>query len=400
MRIWRRFAARAALFLGACQAVSTHAPVRAEPPAEILRVATFNVSLSGARQGELAERLAGGRLTKARAVAEVIQRVRPDVLLINEIDCDADGRTVRMFTDEYLRKSQNGQPDIEFPWVFTTDVNTGVPTGVDLEENGRADDPGDCFGFGRYPGQYGMAVLSQIPIQQAAARTFQMFLWKDMPDAKWPIDPRTGRAFYRPESRDLLRLSSKSHWDVPLDWQGVTLHFLVSHPTPPVFDGPEDRNGCRNFDEIRFWADYIDAEQSAYIMDDRGHPGGLPPSALFVIAGDLNADPLDGESHSGAIDQLLRHSRINAANTPASEGARSAAKQQAKRNRSHRGDPQHDTADFGDDGVGNLRVDYVLPNRDLQVRSSGVFWPLPGEPAADAARLASDHRLVWIELQK
>ena len=24
------------------------------------------------------------------------------------------------------------------------------------------------------------------------------------------------------------------------------MHFLVSHPTPPVFDGPENRNGLRN----------------------------------------------------------------------------------------------------------------------------------------------------------
>ena len=51
---------------------------------------------------------------------------------------------------------------------------------------------------------------------------------------------------------------------------GKTVHFLVSHPTPPVFDGPEDRNGTRNFDEIRFWADYVIPSRSGYIYDDNG----------------------------------------------------------------------------------------------------------------------------------
>ena len=45
-----------------------------------------------------------------------------------------------------------------------------------------------------------------------------------------------------------------------------TVHFLVSHPTPPVFDGPEDRNGPRNYDEIRFWADYS-PRTGGYIYD-------------------------------------------------------------------------------------------------------------------------------------
>ena len=55
----------------------------------------------------------------------------------------------------------------------------------------------------------------------------------------------------------------------------TTLHVLASHPTPPTFDGPEDRNGRRNHDEIRFWADYISPGQSGYIVDDEGRSGGI-----------------------------------------------------------------------------------------------------------------------------
>ncbi|MDQ3106173.1 MAG: GAF domain-containing protein, partial [Actinomycetota bacterium] len=60
-----------------------------------------------------------------------------------------------------------------------------------------------------------------------------------------------GRRYSQAE-RDVLRLSSKSHWDVTLNIGGTLVHALVSHPTPPVFDGTEDRNGKRNHDEIRF----------------------------------------------------------------------------------------------------------------------------------------------------
>jgi hypothetical protein len=82
-----------------------------------------------------------------------------------------------------------------------------------------------------------------------------------------------------------------------------TAHFLTSHRTPPVFDGPEDRNGLRNADEIRFWADCVTPGPGRHIYDDQGGRGGLHPSALFVVAGDQNSDPFDGDSlRTGVFD--------------------------------------------------------------------------------------------------
>ena len=97
------------------------------------------------------------------------------------------------------------------------------------------------------------------PIDPTGIRTFQKFLWKDMPGARLPDDPATPAPadWYSPAELNVFRLSSKSHWDLPVLIDGKVVHFLTSHPTPPVFDGPEDRNGTRNFDEIRLWADYI-----------------------------------------------------------------------------------------------------------------------------------------------
>src|SRR5699024_6610244 len=182
-----------------------------------------------------------------------------------------------------------------------------------------------------------------------------------------------------PSAAPHVRLSSKSHWDVPVRIGRSTLHVLAAHPTPPNFDGPEKRNQRRNHDEIRLWADYLrPGRGSEWIVDDDGRSGGLGARESFVILGDLNADPADGDSWPGAIDQLLSHPRIQDP-APTSSGAREAAELQGGANTDHTGDATHDTADFTDDpGPGNLRVDYVLPATSLQVIASSVFWPERG----------------------
>jgi hypothetical protein len=247
-----------------------------------------------------------------------------------------------------------------------------------------------------------MAVLSRYPIDRRSARTFQEFRWADMPGAMLPDDPATAAPadWYSPTELDDVRLSSKSHWDLPIRIGRRTVHFLVSHPTPPVFDGPEDRNGTRNHDEIRFWADYVSGGD--YIYDDRGRHGGLPRGARFVIAGDQNSDPLDGDSVPGAIQQLIEHRRIEDP-LPSSAGGPEAAARQGGANLTHESDPRYDTADFADTSPGNLRADYVLPDRRLRVVGAGVFWPVPGDPLSrltgEFPFPSSDHRSVWVDLR-
>jgi hypothetical protein len=197
-----------------------------------------------------------------------------------------------------------------------------------------------------------------------------------------------------------VRLSSKSHWDLPIRIGRKTVHFLVSHPTPPVFDGPEDRNGTRNFDEIRFWADYVSGRD--YMYDDEGRRGGLPKNARFVIAGDQNSDPLDGDSVPGAIQQLIDHQRIEDP-LPTSKGAPEASALQGGANLAHESDPRYDTADFADTTPGNLRADYVLPDKRLKVVGAGVFWPVRSDPLFRLTGVfpfpSSDHRSVWLDVR-
>jgi len=237
-------------------------------------------------------------------------------------------------------------------------------------------------------------VLSRYPIEVSQVRTFQLLRWNALPAALRPVVPESGQSFYTDAIWQQLRLSSKSHWDVPVKTPQGTLHFLVSHPTPPVFDGPEDRNGRRNHDEIKLWAEYISPGSKPWLCDDQGHCGGLSSDSRFVIAGDLNADPNDGDGYPGAIAQLLQHPRIDESHIPRSTGASQRA---AGHGIERRGDTSTHTGDFGPK-AGSLRLDYVLPSKGIEVIDNAVFWPAEGSKDAEITN-GSDHRLVWTDLR-
>jgi 3-phytase len=391
----------------------------AQSPVPGVRFSSFNASLNRSSAGRLITDLSTPNNQQAKNVAETIQRVNPDVLLINEFDYDSSNTALNLFQQNYLSVSQNGATPVNYPFRYTAPSNTGIASGLDLDNNGSAVTQigvngygNDAFGFGDFPGQYGMAVYSKYPIDTANIRTFQNFLWKDMPGALLPDNSSTPAAndYYSPAELNVFRLSSKSHWDVPININGEIVHVLVSHPTPPVFDGPEDRNGKRNHDEIRFWADYVTPGKGSYIYDDRGTVGGLAPNASFVIMGDQNADPFDGDSFNSAIWQLLDNSRVNTGVTstiPASLGGMQQVADGGN-NVNQKGNPAFDTADFGDAGnnPGNLRVDYVLPSADLPINDAAVFWPLTTDPlyrlVGDRQTAentpTSDHSLVWADI--
>jgi hypothetical protein len=417
-RVMRRLLVAAVAALTFSSAVASAAP----PDADV-RFATFNASLNRATAGELMTHLSNPGVDdvfrrQIRNDAEVVQRVRPDVLLINEFDPLQNGDVgvspgpENLFRSNFLEVGQMGAEPIHYEYAFIAASNTGVFSNKDLNGDGVVGTtPGtaayanDALGFGFFPGQFGMVVYSKYPIAYDNVRTFRKFLWKDMPGNLIPIP------FYSPDEVEILRLSSKSHWDIPIQIGAKTVHFLVSHPTPPVFDGAEDRNGRRNHDEIRFWADYITPGKAGYIYDDEGQRGGLDPGELFVIAGDQNSDPLDGDSVPDSIQQLLEHPLVNGKLTPQSLGAIEATSLQGGANATHKSDPRFDTADFADTAPGNLRADYVLPRKTLQLVDGGVFWPLRADPlfrltgvfdfptwGAVGGFPTSDHRSVWIDV--
>lgn len=362
-----------------------------------LRVATFNIAMGFEQAGEMAKALQNPQHQRLQQIAAILQTVRPDIVLLNEFDYDATIDAAGLFNQNFLALNQDGGIAINYPYHFRAPSNTGLASGLDIDGDGKVGGPADAWGFGHFPGQYGMLLLSRYPINVPEARTFQEFPWAGLEGARRPMNP-DGSLFYSDETWQQLRLSSKSHWDVPVQIGNTTLHVLAFHPTPPVFDGPENRNGLRNFDEIRFWADYLRPDTSTEWQDDQGRKGGLPPTEHFVVLGDYNADPVDGDSLPGASQQLLDHERVNNQFTPVSRGAAEASQLQGGLSVKHQGDPAADTADFNDQYTGNLRLDYVLPSTGLKVTDGGVFWPGSGEPGYEWMAV-SDHHLVWLDVQ-
>jgi hypothetical protein len=384
--------------LGAWAAAAKDEPRSAPSERGKVRVATFNIFELSAAKIDRVDSAGKGADPQLKKAAEIVQRVRPDVLLVNEIDYDGPDNggkrpdaAVR-FRDRYLKVGQNDQEPLDYPHVFFRPVNTGVPTGKDLNNDGKTDGPEDAYGFGKYPGQYGMALYSRFPLDEKAARTFRLLRWKDMPGHLIPDGAGGKPKYYSPQIVALLRLSSKSHWDVPAKVGPATLHLLCSHPTPPVFDGPEDRNGRRNFDEVRLWADYLTGgDRAAYLKDDAGKAGGLAPEARFVILGDLNAEPVRAEAPYGkpSIRQLLDHPRVADPRPTSAGGPESGGPEGLK-----------DYLPYKTHGFG--RLDYALPSKGLKVAATGVFWPAKKDPLhrlVSDSDPSSDHRLVWVDLE-
>jgi len=375
-----------------------------------IRVATFNVSMEAlnytdTRKGqkptitgvELRQALQQGS-QQIRNIAEIIQRVNPDIILLNEFDyfsnnstnnADGSNQDVKTFLNQYLAISQQGQSPVNYPYFYQGSVNTGVKAPFDMNNNGiKHEAPADTYGFGYFPGHFGMILLSKYPIEFDKIRTFQLFKWKDMPDALQPFDPKTKQAWYSDKAWNDMRLSSKSHWDIPVTINEKTIHILASHPTPPVFDGTEDRNGKRNHDEIKFWLDYISPQNNDYIYDDNQIFGGLSSQQPFIIMGDQNASSVEGDAINKSISALLTHKNIQDP-LPSSDGGKAHTNNNVY--------AKNHTAYW------RMRADYVLPSKTAwKVLDSAVFWPLVEDEAFRLIKnrqASSDHRLVWVDLE-
>lgn len=281
----------------------------------------------------------------AAAVA-VIDATRPDILVLTDFDYDLDGVALAAFADLF---------DGRYPHRFAARPNTGMATGLDLDRNGRTGEPRDAQGYGRFAGDGGMAVLSRFPVGRV--HDLSDILWRDLPGAVLPV--LDGQPFLTDAVQAVQRLSTTGHWIVPVNVPGDPLHVLAFSATPPVFDGPEDRNGLRNRDELRLWALVLD-----------GHFGPAP--ADFIIAGNANLDPMGGAGIRGAMVDFLARPDLQ---DPL---------------------PGQPTADWRDRGIGALRVSYVLPAAGLQVADAGVVWP--ATVTDDIRAVAGAHHLVWVDI--
>ena len=341
---------------------------RAEP----IRLATFNTELSRDGPGLLLRDILGAKDRQVNSVIDVLNFAKADVLVLQNFDWDLELRAI---------KALNSQLEDPYPFIFSKRPNTGIQSGKDLNLNGKFGEPGDAFGYGEFAGQDGMALLSRFPILNANVIDFTTFDWRDLPGAKLDLSDE----FSTESAAEIgwLRLSSTAHWVVPISIGSRTLTILTHHATPPVFDGPEDRNGRRNADELLFWVEFLEGEL------------GVPPiKENLVMLSVTNLDPNDGDGLKETYKQFLDATNF-VDPKPHSTGGQSEGQHDA-----HLGDPSLDTVDWPEDyGPGNLRVDYALPSADLTVMQTGVVWPKDDSYGLGrAVRHASRHRLVYLDI--
>ena len=317
-----------------------------------MRVAVYHTELSRDGPGLLLRDIDRGQDAQVRAVIDVIAGAAPDILVLWSIDWDHDRRALTALADALA------EAGLDLPYRHAAQPNRGLPTGLDLDGNGRSGDPEDAQGYALFTGQSGLAVLSRWPIGDG--HDFSDMLWRDLPGAllPWPGAPEG--------VRDVLRLSSTAHWLLPIEAADERPLWLGAFAaTTPVFDGPADRNGRRNHDEIAFWSHLLDGNL----------PVPAPPG--LIIAGHANLDPDRGEGRREAIRSLIDDPRLQDPFPPGTL-----------------------TVDWKRDDLPPMRLSYVLPTQAWNVVASGVIWPDPGDPALQTVETASRHRLVWVDVER
>ncbi len=313
--------------------------------AEPLRVATFNTELARKGPGLLLRDILKGDDAQIAAIVQLVAKVSPDILVLQGVDYDLNGSALNALADAI---AVNGPA---FSTRFALPPNAGRHTGLDMDGNGRTGEAGDAQGYGRFFGDGAMAILSRYPVITDKVQDYSALLWRDFPGALLPVSG--DGPFPSADAQRVQRLSSNGHWVVPVDVPGIgAVTLLTFHATPPVFDGLEDRNGRRNHDEIVFWDHYLAGRFET------------PPLDRYILLGDANLDPKKGDGLKPAVRTLLDHPALQ---DPA---------------------PGQATATF--DGLGDMRVDYILPSTDWRVVASGRA----------INSVASRHALIWVDLER
>jgi hypothetical protein len=312
-------------------------------------LATFHSGLSRKGPGTLLRDLGSGKDDQAEAAMDVIATARADVIVLLDIDWDMDGAALDALAAGLSARG------LDYPHRVAPRPNAGVPSGFDLDGDGRTHEARDALGYGRFTGDGGLAILSRRPLGPVIDHGP---LWAGVSDVAAELLPEGAEA--------VVPLATVGQWSVALPDTGIELIPMAAGT--PVFDGPEDRNGWRNADELALVARLVDA------------------AARPVVMGRANLDPADGEGRRAALATLLTHPKL-VDPAPRGQGGGGAG---------HRGDPALDTADW--EGPGPLRVDYVLPSRDLRITASGVLWPAADDPMRETVEAAGSGRLVWVDV--
>lgn len=305
--------------------------------AETIRVGTWNSDFSRKGPGLLiAELLEGSE--ELDAWGQAIKALELDYFVLVDVDQDYESWSAKLLAELAGFENYAQGPS-----------NRGVPTGFDLNRDGYFDEQ-DNQGFGGFVGQHGVVILSQsAPLGD---QSFNNLLLKDFSEMPKLRD----EPFYEPEAWDGLKFSPTGLWDFDFG----EFHLLPSYANTPAFDGPEARNVLRNAAEINWWRRYTSGEE---FNNDRGEETKL--TKPFVLIGTLNLDPERGKGEREAIRELLASPHLRPVEFD-----------------------DRNTVDWSEQGLGEMRVDYILPSCHFQQTQSGMV------------DMNSTHKLIWAELER
>lgn len=243
----------------------------------VLRVAAAQTSFSGESAAEVRESLEGGGDQALQDLSSLVQDTRPDVLVLTGVPYDGTHQLAELLNAQYLSVDQGQDEGLPYAYMYTAATNSGIDSGADLDGDGFIGGEGDALGRGDYPGEYGMIVLSQAPIDEDEVRTFQDFLWDDMPQNVMPQNTPQVERTVRP-------LYDSTLWDVPLTVEDRTVHLLAAARTSAGFS---ETDPSLMVDQRRFLDDYLseDPADAEYIYDDLGDYGGFGGDR-WIVAGD------------------------------------------------------------------------------------------------------------------
>lgn len=353
-----------------------------------IRVATLHAGLRAESSAVLLEELQGGMHPAARVLAETVQANAPDVLVLTGISYDENQEIAETLNRQYLARGQNGQTGMQYSYTYTAPTNSGIDSGADLDGDGRVGGPADAIGYGNHPGERGMAVFSTRPVVEDEVRTFQEFLWEDMPENSI----REGQ--FSKLEKSVLRLPSTTMWDIPIEVPGEAEHVHVVATdlnSSPRSARPDD---ARNEDQRQMVADFVSGS-AWYLYDDDGVRGGLGAEDPFVIAGSLADEQELMTSPAEKVPELSTLLESEVLQDPAPE----AVTDEPLPERDEAADPQATQGLSNGDAV---RSSYLLPATAIEVVGTGVFWPAEGEfgyDLVDPAESASPSgRLVWLDI--
>lgn len=364
-------------------------PVLAEADRNTLRVATFNANLSRDDAGKLYSELAMPGTEDAVEAARIIQTVRPDVLVLTGIDVDSGERIAKAFSTNYLAVGNKTHTGMTYPYRYTSHSNAGVDSGADLDHDGIIGGPGDALGYGEFPGQASMIVYSKYPIDTENIRDFSSMPWQLVPNHGMP-------EHFSELEQAMLPLASVSHWDVPIDVAGQTIHLLAT----AAANGTATAHAAdRNADQLRFWQDYLEPD-SEYIRDHRGMSGPLAADAAFVLAGSLKADPDgSGPGDATAIQNLLDSDAVFDPQPERTLPPNALGHGVSANNP----DAKYHTAPDPTNTGSSYRADYVLVDADMTVTGSGILES--GTETSDFFRghfgdveISNTNHIVWADI--